>query len=196
LWINNLAYGTGLAICRWQCSPFLEVAMRVITFATAPLLVALMASPAQAQISARIHIDIPIGRRGPVIVHRAPAPRAVVVLQYDARRFGDWRRDARKWSRITLYYRDGRYYDQPWSGARAVAVYRYRNQYFFAPRDRGWDRAYGRDFDRDDGRGNGRGIGRNHGRDDGWNYGRDDGRHERQAPRPDTRYQDRARPRF
>jgi hypothetical protein len=165
--------------------------MRVTTFASLPLLAALAVSPASAQISARIHIDIPIGDHRPVVVHRAPPPREIVVVPYDARRFGDWRRNERRWSHITLYVSGGRYYEQPWRDARAVTVYRYRNQYFFAPRDRDWDRDHDRDRYRDQDRdwGRGRGRGRGHDPDTRWS---DD----RQAPRPLTPYLDRARPRF
>lgn len=152
--------------------------MRVPLFASLPLLAAFAVTPASGQIGGWIHIDLPIGHHPPVVVHRPPPPpREVIVVPYDAHRFGDWSRNERKWSRITLYVLNGRFFERPWGNARAVEVYRYRNRYFFPPRDRDWDRYRNRNprWDRD--------------HDDHWNDDRD-------GLRPVTPYYDRARPRF
>lgn len=114
----------------------------------APFALAALAAPASAQISARVHIDIPIGIGHPVVV-RPPFSGAhlVAIYDYDRGRFGDWDRDGRRWQTVTVYLFGGRYYDRPVRGARAVVVYRDRGRYFFPPRDARWDRDHGRDHD-------------------------------------------------
>ncbi len=143
--------------------------MRPTILATAPLLALLTASPAGAQITAHVHIDIPIGHRQSDVVYRPEAaPREVRIDEYDRRGDGDWDRgDAyRGWSPVTVYYFAGRYYERPFRGARAIVIYRYRGRYFFPPRDVRWEQRYGRD--RDWGRSD------NRDRDDRGQYNRDD----------------------
>jgi hypothetical protein len=153
--------------------------MRPTILATAPLLAALAASPAGAQVTAHVHIDIPIGHRGPVIYRPEPAPREVVIYDYDRHGYGDWDRDRdyRRWQTITVYFYAGRYYERPIRGARPVVIYRYRDRYFFPPRDHRWEQQHGRDNDwgrrddrdrddryRDDRNGRDRDNGNGHGR--------------------------------
>ena len=127
--------------------------MRVPFLAMAPVLAALSAVPAGAQVSARLHLDIPLGRRAPVI-YGAPR-RQVIVREYDPSLFGDWDDYYDDWSPVTLYYYDGYYYDYPIvEYAEPVVVYSFRNQLFFPPRDRRfevWRRDFrGGGFGRDD----------------------------------------------
>jgi len=129
--------------------------MRPLWIAALPVLAALTAAPAAGQVSARVHIDIPIGRQGPM-VYTAPR-RQVVVSEYDQYRFGDWDRYYDQWLPETVYYYDGYYYDYPIVPyAEAVLVYRFRDELFFAPRQREFvvwqqrfrDQDYRRDFGR------------------------------------------------
>ena len=62
----------------------------------------------------------------------------VGVLGYSADRAGDWRRNMRRWTPVTLYESNGRYYQHNAAGARAVSMYRYRNEYFLPPTDQAW----------------------------------------------------------
>lgn len=125
-----------------------------------PLALAILASPAQAQISATIHIG-PQRSYPPAVVYREP-PR-VIVVDYHSRNFGQWKKSARYWRPTTLYVLGGRYYERPYRNARPVVVYNYRNSYFQAPRDRDWNRyrvRYERDYWQTDRRGdrNGREV--------------------------------------
>lgn len=155
--------------------------------------------PAAAQVSARILVDIPIlggGRAAPVIVHRAPPPtRVIVVHEYSSRRHGNWKKQARHWRPVTLWVRDGRYYGEPFRGARQVTVYSYRNQYFEAPRDRDWDR-YRVRYERDDWYHDRADVRIRH--EDRWDdhrYDREDDRYDRDDDRYDRRWDDRPRSR-
>ena len=167
-----------------------------------------LATTASGQISGRIRIDIPIGHPAPapvVVVHRPPY-REVIVRDYLPSRYGDWRRDYRKWKPVTLYWYDGRYYERPWDGAEVVMVYRAGHDYFlppheyawyrydnrydyrYQPRGYGFDDYFGRARPRDDGRYDGRND-RNDGRDNRYD-GRDnrnDGRDNRYDGRNDDR---------
>jgi len=112
--------------------------MRVPYLAAIPVLAALSAAPANAQVSARLNIDVPLGRRAPV-VYGAPR-RQVVVREYDPTLFGAWDSYYDDWAPVTLYYYDGYYYDYPIvEYAEPIVVYSYRNQFFLPPRDRGFD---------------------------------------------------------
>ncbi|MGD0483292.1 MAG: hypothetical protein ABSB58_01420 [Gemmatimonadales bacterium] len=62
----------------------------------------------------------------------------VGVLGYSPDRAGDWRTNVRRWKPVTLYEFNGRYYSNNAPGARAVAMYRYQNEYFLPPTDQGW----------------------------------------------------------
>lgn len=112
--------------------------MRITHLTAAPILAALTAIPAGAQVSARLHLDIPLGRRAPIV---ADAPRRqVLVREYDPSLFGAWDGYYDDWAPVTLYLYDGYYYDYPIvEYARPVVVYSYRNQFFLPPRDRGFE---------------------------------------------------------
>lgn len=107
--------------------------MRLSTLAVLPLLGALFYAPAPA---AAQGISIRFGTRlGP----------QVNLTTYSADRYGDWRTGFRRWTPVTLYEVNGRYYRYQVRGARAILVYKYRNDYFLPPQDQGWrnhDRRY------------------------------------------------------
>lgn len=157
--------------------------MRPALFVLAPLVAALTAAPATAQISATIHIG-PIRLGGPVVAYREPAP--IVVIGYPGA-YGPWHQTAPYWRPVTLYVLGGRYYERPFRNARPIVVYNYRGSYFEAPRDRDWDRyrvRYQRDYwDRQYWR-NDRDWDR---RNDRWNDRRDDRRDDRYDRRDDRR---------
>jgi hypothetical protein len=112
--------------------------MRASFLAGVPLLAALAVVPARGQMAARLHVDIPIGRSRPVAgyqLSRGP----IVVGEYDPYRYGAWDSYFDQWVPQTLYLYDGSYYDYPVVAyAEPVGVYSYRNEFFFAPRDRGF----------------------------------------------------------
>ena len=62
----------------------------------------------------------------------------VGVLGYSPERAGDWRRNYRRWTPVALYEVNGRYYPHNGAGARPVAMYRYRDEYFLPPTDKAW----------------------------------------------------------
>lgn len=69
----------------------------------------------------------------------------VGVIAYSPDRAGDWRTNARRWTPVTLYTVNGRYFPNNAAGARPVAMYRYKNEYFLPPTDQAWigsDRRY------------------------------------------------------
>lgn len=86
----------------------------------------------------------------------------VGVLAYTAERDGDWRskRNVRRWTPVTLYEVNGRYYPKNGPGARSVSMYRYQSEYFLPPTDHGWvgsdKRFKGRNLPNDDDRGRAR----------------------------------------
>jgi hypothetical protein len=123
--------------------------MRPTMLATVPLLAALISSPAAAQITARVHIDIPIGRGPDVRYPPEAASREIRIYDYDRDDYGDWDRDRdyRRWQPVTVYFFAGRYYERPIRGGRTMIIYRYGNRYFFPPRDTRWEQRYGRDND-------------------------------------------------
>lgn len=111
--------------------------MRTPKFVLVPLLAALATEPAAAQISATIHVGpIRIGSNHDRYDRRPPH---VVVVDYHSRNFGQWKKTARHWRPVTLYYDGGRYYERPYRNARPVVIYRYRDRHFTAPRDRDWN---------------------------------------------------------
>jgi hypothetical protein len=83
------------------------------------------------------------------------------VLEYSSERAGDWRKNYKRWTPTTVYEFKGHYYPHDAPGARALQIYRYHDEYFLPPRDRGWvgyDKRY--DYDRqptDDDHSRGRG---------------------------------------
>lgn len=158
--------------------------MRFVPFALAPLLLAASITPAAAQVSATIHIG-PIRIGGGADHYRGGYPPRVVVVDYPDRYYGSWRHTAPHWRPITVYYLGGHYYERPYRNARPVVIYRYRDHYFFGPRDRDWDRYRSRYEQRDwrqwrDPRGGGW-------RDD-WRGDRRDDRYDRRDDRRDDRY--------
>ena len=60
------------------------------------------------------------------------------VLAYSADRAGDWRRNYKRWTPVTVYEVNGHYYPNNGRDARAVTIYRYRSEYFLPPRDQAW----------------------------------------------------------
>ena len=171
--------------------------MRRTWIAAVPVLASLLVVPAQGQVLGRVHIVLPIGRPGPV-VYNAPR-RQLIVREYDEVRFGAWDRYYDEWIPETVYYYDGYYYDYPVVAyAEPVRAYRYRDEMFFAPRQREfvvWHERYReRDYRWKNGRKN-RSIPRNDRDDRQYRPPRDD-RDQRQVP-PATASRDayRSRPR-
>jgi hypothetical protein len=123
--------------------------MRPTMLAVIPLLAAIAASPATAQINARVHIDIPIGRYQPEVIYdQGYLPPEISVYDYDRDDYGDWDVDGyyRYWQPVTVYFYLGRYFERPIRGARPLVIYRYRDRYFFPPRDVRWEQRYGRNY--------------------------------------------------
>ena len=108
-----------------------------------PMVAALAMAPAQAQISGRVHIDLPIGRQPPA-GYSYRMPREVFVYEYAPRWAGPWESTFFYWQPITLYFYQGRYYERPFRNARPVYVFRYHNRIFFPPRDGKFDKKYGK----------------------------------------------------
>jgi hypothetical protein len=112
--------------------------MRASFLAAVPLLAALAAVPVEGQVSARMHVDIPIGRSRPVAGYQLPRG-PIVVREYDPYRYGASDSYFDQWAPQTLYLYNGYYYDYPVVAyAEPIMVYSYRNEFFFAPRDRGF----------------------------------------------------------
>ena len=102
--------------------------MRIATLLTVPLLAVLIVQPTTA--SAQATISVSFGTRlGP----------EVGVFAYNSERLGDWHKNYRQWTPVTLYDINGRYYRSNVRGARAVLVYQYRDEYFLPPQDREWN---------------------------------------------------------
>lgn len=114
--------------------------MRSTLFVFAPIALLMTATaPASGQVRADLHIDIPILGHG-AVVHHVPPPRDIVIYDYPPVPYGQWKKHYRDWNRVTLYVLDGRYYERPIRGGRAVIVYRDRDRYFWGPRDGDWGR--------------------------------------------------------
>jgi hypothetical protein len=106
--------------------------MRISRMFALPLIAGLLAFPARTQAQVRVQVN---ARLGP----------PVGVVAYSRDRWGDWRSNYRRWTPVTLYVVDGRYYQRNVRGARAVLVYRHGNEYFLPPQERAWvgvDRRY------------------------------------------------------
>src|ERR1043166_7645148 len=85
--------------------------------------------------------DVDYGRAHPYIagaVVDARLGQEVGVLGYSAERARDWHANVRHWRPVTLYEVNGRYYSNNGSGARPVAMYRYKDEYFLPPTDQAW----------------------------------------------------------
>lgn len=109
--------------------------MRASLLAAIPLFTALSAVPAAGQVSARLHVEVPIGRRLPV--GYSVGHRPIIVREYDPYRYGAWNNSFDQWVPRTVYLYDGNYYDYPVVAyAEPIVVYGYRNELFFAPRQR------------------------------------------------------------
>jgi hypothetical protein len=104
--------------------------MRIGFLLTLPLLGTLIALPTSG--SAQTSITVRFGTRlGPEIP----------LTYYAPERLGPWKHSYRKWTPVTLYDVNGRYYRNEVRGARPVLVYLYRDQYFLPPEDREWNGA-------------------------------------------------------
>lgn len=109
--------------------------MRTASLLTIPLLAALLAVPTGA--SAQFNISVRFGTRlGPEIGLTAYSPD----------RMGAWQNNYRRWTPVTLYDVNGRYYRNRVSGARPVQVYYYNNEYFLPPQDQGWANRFDRRY--------------------------------------------------
>jgi hypothetical protein len=101
--------------------------MRIVKLMALPLLAAMAIVPTRA--SAQVNLSVRFGTRlGPDIG----------VFAYSQERMGDWHQNYRKWTPVTLYDINGRYYRNSVSGSRAVGVYSYNGEYFLPPSDAGW----------------------------------------------------------
>jgi hypothetical protein len=93
--------------------------------------------------------DVDMGRARPYSAYVAVDPRLggeIGVLAYSSDRAGDWRRNYRRWTPVTVYEVNGRYYPNNVPGARAVGIYRYQNEYFLPPEDAGWGNGFDKRF--------------------------------------------------
>src|ERR1019366_3188412 len=108
--------------------------MRIAKLMAATLIAASIVLPARAP--AQVNLTVRFGTRlGP----------DVGVFAYSPERNGDWHDNYRKWTPVTLYDVNGRYYRNSVEGSRAVVVYSYNDEYFLPPTDAGWagkDRRY------------------------------------------------------
>jgi hypothetical protein len=108
--------------------------MKIAKWLAVPFAIALVALPARAP--AQVNLTVRFGTRlGP----------DVGVFAYSPERNGDWHANYRKWTPVTLYDVNGRYYRNSVNGSRAVIVYSYNDEYFLPPTDAGWvgmDRRY------------------------------------------------------
>lgn len=107
--------------------------MRIATLMTLPLLLgAVMALPARAPAQVSVRVG---ARLGPEISLSA----------YSSDRQGEWQKNYRRWTPVTLYDVNGHYYRNRVKGARPVQVYRRGNEHFLPPQDQAWvghDRRY------------------------------------------------------
>jgi hypothetical protein len=89
--------------------------------------------------SAPVEVDIGRARPYQPVAHvDARFGAELGVLSFSAERAGDWHRNYKQWSPVTVYEHDGHYYPHNAPGARAVQIYRYQNEYFFPPQDHDW----------------------------------------------------------
>lgn len=89
----------------------------------------------------RAPVDADVDRARPYEPPVVVGPRFGVelgVVGYTAERAGDWRRNYRRWTPVTVYEFRGHYYSHAGPGARAVQVYRFEGEYFLPPTDREW----------------------------------------------------------
>ncbi|HXD23084.1 MAG TPA: hypothetical protein VN613_06980 [Gemmatimonadaceae bacterium] len=89
----------------------------------------------------RAPADVDIHRARPYAPPVVVSPRFGVelgVVGYSVERAGDWRHNYRRWTPVTVYEFNGRYYPNPGPGARPVQIYRFQGEYFLPPADREW----------------------------------------------------------
>jgi hypothetical protein len=78
-----------------------------------------------AQSSAGVEIGIQLGSERPV-------------FRYSRERYGDWRSNYELWEPVTLFVIDARFFDREAGSARAVVVYRRKDEYFLPPQEKEW----------------------------------------------------------
>jgi hypothetical protein len=86
-------------------------------------------------------IDADYGRvvvAAPHVAISAKFGTEIGVFGYSADRAGDWHANYRHWTPVTLYEVNGHYYPKSGPGSRAVAMYRYKDEYFLPPSDEKW----------------------------------------------------------
>jgi hypothetical protein len=74
----------------------------------------------------------------PVVKVDAAFGEEVGVFGFSAERAGDWHKNYRRWTPITVYEFHGRYFRHPGPGARPVQIYSYHDELFLPPVDREW----------------------------------------------------------
>ena len=86
--------------------------------------------------------DVDYGRATPytpdALVSDPRLGHEIGVLGYSQDRAGDWQANFQHWTPVTVYEVKGRYFSHTAPGARAVAIYRYRDEYFLPPHDQAW----------------------------------------------------------
>jgi hypothetical protein len=86
-------------------------------------------------------IEVDFGRVHPYEARVAVDRRfgaEIGVFGFSPERAGDWRRNYKRWTPVTVYEFKGRYYQHGGPGARAVQIYNYHDEYFLPPADREW----------------------------------------------------------
>jgi hypothetical protein len=86
-------------------------------------------------------VEVDLHRARPFAPPVVASPRfgaELGVFGYSAERAGDWHRNYRRWTPVTVYEANGHYYPNPGPGARPVQIYRYQGEYFLPPGDREW----------------------------------------------------------
>jgi hypothetical protein len=87
-------------------------------------------------------VEVDYGRVRPftpeVVAINSRAEFEIGVMGYSPERAGPWRANYRRWTPVTLYELNGRYYSRTYPGARPVAMYRFQDEYFLPPNDEKW----------------------------------------------------------
>jgi hypothetical protein len=86
-------------------------------------------------------VEVDIGRvrpYEPVVVVSPKLGEEIGVFGFSAERAGDWHRNYKRWTPVTVYEFHGRYYPHEAPGARPVQIYSYRDEFFLPPADREW----------------------------------------------------------
>lgn len=74
----------------------------------------------------------------PVVVVDHRLGEEIAVWAYSPERAGAWRKNYLRWTPVTVYEYQGRYYPNRIAGTRAVQLYRYRDEYFLPPHQASW----------------------------------------------------------